>query len=154
MDGVEFNGGSNITFNDVHVTCLNDNRFELYGGYCNAKLEGNPTGLSMRGGEVGPSVDNDAGCVSWLSSGLWGNSLSLDSVTFHDNVNLPGGHSECLMIRGGDGIAIRNSEFLRCNVFSIFFTCWPGNGDCSSAPAPKNVLIENNYFGPALSTTA
>ena len=40
VSGLELQGGSNITLKDVHITCQNDGaHFELWGGYCNAKIE-------------------------------------------------------------------------------------------------------------------
>jgi hypothetical protein len=148
ISGVEWQGGSNITMKDVHVTCQNDaSHFQLWGGYCNAKIEGNAANLTMTGGEVGPTIDNDVGSYPG-SSRVWGDNMVFDGVTFHNNERLPGGHSECLMIRGGDPVTVKNSKFLNCNIFNIFVTCFECVSNPSSPAAPDNILIENNYFGP------
>jgi hypothetical protein len=143
ISGVEFNGGSQITFRNVHVTCRDTEPFQLWDGHCSAKLEGGPSGFAMIGGEVGPTWDNETGGAPGASR-LFGDKLLLDGVTFNENKRGPGAHSECLMIRGGNGVTIRNSRFPLCNIFSIYFTYW----DWTGTPAPRNVLLENNYFGP------
>ena len=149
MAGVEWDGPSptrDIVFHNVHVTCRDGPPFVLYNGRCSASLGLGPaTGFTMIGGEIGPTYTcPDSGRPQ---TAIYGDDITFDRVTFNLNRRCENAHTECLMIRGGNRITIKNSRFPRCNVFSIFFTCWPGNGDCSSAPAPKNVLLENNYFG-------
>jgi hypothetical protein len=143
ISGVEFDGGSQITFRNVHVTCRDTEPFQLWDGHCTAKLEGGPSGFRMIGGEIGPTWDNDTGS-SPGGSRLFGDNLLLDGVTFNENKRGPGAHTECLMIRGGNGVTIRNTRFPLCNIFSIYFTYW----DWTGTPPPRNVLLENDYFGP------
>lgn len=150
--GVEWKEGTgvrDITFNNVHVTCLSNDsaHFELWGGLCNAKIEGAATNLTMNGGEVGPTIDNEAGSYPGSSRIMGGSNIVLNGVTFHHNEREPGGHSECLMIEGGNPVKVVNSRFLSCNTYNIFITCFPcASGSYGSQP--DNVLIENNYFGP------
>jgi hypothetical protein len=141
VSGVEFKGGSQITFRNVHVTCLDTAPFQLWQGQCNAKLEGDPADFSMIGGEVGPTWDTE-GSGAPGNSRLFGDRLLLDGVTFNENERLGSSHTECLMIRGGNGVTIRNSRFPKCNVFSIFFTYW----DFTPTPPVRNVRVENNVF--------
>jgi hypothetical protein len=148
VSGVEFNGGSRITFRNVHVTCQDSAPFQLWQGQCNAKLEGNASDFSMIGGEVGPTWDDEAASAPG-NSRLFGDRLLLNGVTFNENERAEGSHTECLMIRGGNGVTIRNSRFPRCNVFSIFFTYW----DFTPTPPPSNVTLENNVFLSSASGT-
>jgi len=150
--GVEWKEGTgvhDITFNDVHVTCLSNDtaHFQLWGGLCNAKIEGAAVNLTMNGGEVGPTIDNELGSYPGSSRIMGGSNIVLNGVTFHHNEREPGGHSECLMIEGGNPVKVINSRFLSCNTYNIFITCFPcANGSYGSQP--DNILIENNYFGP------
>src|SRR5262249_46573607 len=51
-------------------------------------------------------------------------------------------HTECLQIGAGDGITIRNSFFgPTCDVFALEIT------EFGVAGPPKNLTIENNFFG-------
>jgi hypothetical protein len=75
--------------------------------------------------------------------------ILFDGVDFHDWHSQAGEHVECLQILGGDGITIRNSVFRSCG------TANGGQGATADlhlqaygTPAPKNILLENNFFYP------
>jgi len=144
--GLETSDSPNITLRNVHITCVDDpTHFALWGGHCSAALESTSPHFAMIGGEVGPTWEGDG---SHGASRLYGDDSLIDGVLFHENKRGGGEHTECLMVRGGDGVTIRNSRFPKCNVFSLFFTCWVCAGIGDGPPAPKNVVVENNYFGP------
>jgi hypothetical protein len=101
------------------------------------------------GGDFGPSYQpGGTSTVSYISYGdkadgshVAARNVLIDGAYFHDFRR--GGdadHMECLHVAGGDGITIQNSKFVRCDVFSIFFTEWAG------PEPPKNVLVQNNFF--------
>jgi hypothetical protein len=76
--------------------------------------------------------------------------ILFDGVYFHDWQSQGGEHVECLQILGGDGITIRNSVFKDCG------TANGGLGATAdlhlqaySDPAPKNILLENDFFYPS-----
>jgi hypothetical protein len=104
---------------------------------------------SFIGGDAGPSYSPGQDLEKvWISFGGVGltkepTNVRIDGVTFHDfRRGYDGDHPECIFIVGGNGIAIRNSKFVRCDVFSIFAGApWFGE-----RPPIRNVTIENNVF--------
>ena len=134
----------NVTLHNVHITCLdNDPRFALYGGFCNAALESASPNFTMIGGEIGPTIDGEVSPLSRGSSKTYGDNAVFDGITFNENHAVgSGAHTECLMVRGGNGVTIRDSRFPRCNVLALYFTEYGG------VPGARDVLLENNYFGP------
>lgn len=163
LDGVYIAGlntystDSNLTFDDVHVTCTDaDAHFRQFTGVsysnvCEARVFLMGTGITWTGGEIGPTLDCDNSCGAYGNSKFRADNLTVSQLTFNENRKDPSAHSECVMVQGGNNLSISRSSFPTCNVFSIFFTCVPGNGDCSQSPGglpPRNVTLENNYFGP------
>jgi hypothetical protein len=110
--------------------------FQIYGS----------ANITVAGGDVGPSyTPGGNSTVNYITYGANGTvaptNVVVDGVYFHDfrrGSSLD--HMECLMVVGGNGIAVRNSRFVRCDIFNIFFTQWAG-----PAP-PKNVVLEDNFF--------
>jgi hypothetical protein len=105
--------------------------------------------VSILGGDIGPSYRNgpngQSTYVSYITYGANGTvkprNILIDGAYVHDYRRAHGDeHIECIHVVGGDGITIRNSRFVRCDVFNIFFTKWAG------PEPPKNVLLENNFF--------
>lgn len=102
---------------------------------------------SVIGGDVGPSLVGGEFHTVWITFGDHDGeprNLLLDHVYFHDfSKAKEGDHTQCIFITGGDGVTIRNSRFVRCDVFSIFAgTPWWKQG----LPPLRNVTIENNFF--------
>ena len=98
------------------------------------------------GGDVGPSYNPGGSSIPvYITYGNDGTvaptNLLIDGVLFHDfKRGTPDDHMECMMVIGGSGITIRNSRFLRCDIFDIYFTQWAG------PDPPRNILLENNWF--------
>ena len=105
-------------------------------------------GTSVLGGDIGPSLDGGEFHPIWISFGEHDDSeprnLLIDGARIHDfSKAKEGDHTECIFITGGNGVTIRNSRFVRCDVFSIFAgTPWWKTG----LPPLRNVTIENNFF--------
>ncbi len=102
---------------------------------------------SVIGGDVGPSLVGGEFHTVWITFGDHDGeprNLLIDHVYFHDfSKAKEGEHTECIFITGGNGVTIRNSRFVRCDVFSIFAgTPWWKQG----LPPLRNVTIENNSF--------
>jgi hypothetical protein len=105
--------------------------------------------VSFIGGDAGPSYTpgQDLNKI-WISFGdhltKEPTNVLIDHVYIHDfRRGYDGDHPECIFIVGGNGITIRNSRFVRCDVFSIFAGApWFGDG----LPPIRNVLIENNFI--------
>src|SRR4249920_3201370 len=102
--------------------------------------------ISIIGGEIScPTCDAHSHMQN--SGSTPPHNILFDGVYFHDWQSQAGEHVECLQILGGDGITIRNS---------VFKNCGTGNGGLGAtadlhlqtygSPAPKNILIENNFF--------
>jgi hypothetical protein len=103
---------------------------------------------SVLGGDVGPSyrpgAPFDTVWVTFDRNFAAPRSVLIDGVYFHDfrrgNV---ADHTQCIFIVGGDGVTIRNSRFVRCDVFSIYVgTPWFGE----NLPPIRNLRLENNLF--------
>jgi hypothetical protein len=103
---------------------------------------------SIIGGDVGPSLVGGEFHTAWITFGAKTDdeprNLLIDGVRFHDFTRAKeGDHTQCIFMTGGNGITIRNSRFVRCDVFSIFAgTPWWKEG----LPPLRNVTIENNVF--------
>jgi hypothetical protein len=102
---------------------------------------------SVIGGDIGPSLVGGEFHTVWITFGDHDGeprNLLLDGVYFHDfSKAKEGDHTQCIFITGGNGVTIRNSRFVRCDVFSIFAgTPWWKQG----LPPLRNVTIENNFF--------
>jgi hypothetical protein len=99
---------------------------------------------SVIGGDVGPSYA-PGGVTSpvFISVGEEGDpeNIVIDGVLFHDfRAGQPFQHLECMQIVAVNKLTIRNSRFLRCDIYSLFFTQWAGPNP------PHDVLLENNWF--------
>jgi hypothetical protein len=99
--------------------------------------------ISVIGGSVGGIQDYKPQFGAW-PWGTHSRNILVDGVTFHDVTRSnDGGHVECLLVGGGDGITIRNSRFRNCDVFDLSL------GEMNGSGPPTNVTIENNFFGTA-----
>jgi hypothetical protein len=107
------------------------------------------TNLKVLGGDFGPSyTPGQHSPPSYINIGrrdgvddVPPQNILIDGVLFHDfRRGTPEDHMECLHVPAGDGITIRNSSFVRCDIFDVFFTQW------ANPSPPKNVLLENNFF--------
>jgi chitodextrinase len=100
--------------------------------------------------------------LNFKTEGVYGSAPSntvLDNVLFHDanSRDIDGGanstfttglHTECVFFAGGDTVTVRNSEFVRCGAFGIFFQA-QNLETGGEAFTTENVIIENNFFsGP------
>jgi chitodextrinase len=135
---VHLNGGLTVGGNSDFATLRNiDMNGQLY-------ITG-PRDLSIIGGDVGPFIDNP----SWLThdNGSAPQRVLIQGVWFHDfTVSDASVHTECILVIAGNGITFRGNKFTNCSIFDISL------GWCCSSPgSPTNVLIENNFFGPAMS---
>jgi hypothetical protein len=99
------------------------------------------------GGNWGPcSTPADGSCnskIDMLSPGDPGvptSNIVIDGITIHDIISTNHGlyHTECLFLRAGTNVTIRNSKFYNCDIYDIFVQ--------TGGPAITNVTIENNYF--------
>ena len=108
-----------------------------------------PSNISIIGGEI--SCGGSCNFHSHIENGGADShpptNILFDHVYFHDWQSVAGEHTECLQILGGDTVSIRNSTFKNCG------TANGGLGSTADlhlqsygSPAPKNILIENNFF--------
>jgi hypothetical protein len=107
-----------------------------------------PINISIIGGEISCPTCNFHSHLQ-NGGGRAPTNILFDGVDFHDWHSQAGEHVECLQVLGGDGITIRNS---------VFRNCGTGNGgqgatadlhlQALGTPAPKNILLENNFFYP------
>jgi hypothetical protein len=129
------------------------NAYEESTGFTARNLDVNWFGIwgshstSVIGGDVGPSLVGGEFHTVWITFGDHDGeprNLLIDHVYFHDfSKAKEGDHTQCIFITGGDRVAIRNSRFVRCDVFSIFAgTPWWKQG----LPPLRNMTIENNFF--------
>ena len=73
--------------------------------------------------------------------------ILIDGVTFHDwRVAVPGQHTECLQIGGGDRVTVRNSRFINCEATGNLHITHYGD----PSPRTRNVTIENNFFSTTI----
>lgn len=103
------------------------------------------TNTSVVGGDVGPSfVPGGVTTPVFVTIGAHGSdprNIVFDGIRFHDfRAGKPDDHIECVHVVAADGLTIRGSRFLRCDIFSIFFTQWAGPNP------PHDILLENNWF--------
>jgi hypothetical protein len=97
--------------------------------------------IRVIGGSVGGIQDYKPQIGAWPPSSRATNIL-IDGVTFHDMTRSGSGvHTECLLVAGIDGLIVRNSRFRNCAVFDLSI------GEMNDSGPPKNILIENNFFG-------
>jgi hypothetical protein len=96
------------------------------------------------GGDYGPTVDE----VSKVSGSgalpeLPPRDVVIDGAAFHDYLR-EHEHMECLVLAGGDRVAVRRSSFDDCAIFAIFLKA-------SGSQVMRDVTIENNVFANSLS---
>jgi hypothetical protein len=110
---------------------------------------------SFIGGDVGPEDEPNGDTPHpWISFGEGKENkepthVLIDGVYFHDiRAGKAGDHNECIFVVGGNGLTIRNSRFVRCDIFAIYGgTPWFGE----NLPPVRNVTIENNVFDASTS---
>jgi hypothetical protein len=97
--------------------------------------------ISVIGGLVGGIQDYKPQFGAW-PPGTHSTNILVDGVTFHDVTRTDEAiHVECLLIGGIDGLVVRNSRFRNCGVFDLSI------GEMNGSGPPRNILIENNFFG-------
>jgi hypothetical protein len=119
--------------------------FEVHGA-SNVRVLGGDVGPSYRPGDASPNVRISYGQDAQGNLNVLPRNLLIDGVSFHDfRRGTPDDHMECMFVIGADGLTIRNSRFLRCDIYSIFFTqaFWDAPGLVKTT---TNVLLENNFF--------
>jgi chitodextrinase len=106
--------------------------------------------ISVIGGDVGPSLSNNANgqqqpCVAKFpgQTAPAPANVVIEGVRFHDHNAADTAHAECLQVGGSLGLTIRRNTFQRCgSTASIHVGRYDGN-----VPS-KDVVIENNFFLP------
>ncbi len=99
--------------------------------------------VSVIGGRVGPTGPVNYHPQIDASTATPPRDILIDGVTFHDwRVAVPGQHTECLQIGGGDRITVRNSRFINCEATGNLHITHYGD----PSPRTRNVTIENNFF--------
>jgi hypothetical protein len=127
-------GGSWQVFQNDDTTFKNVNAPALYSQ--------SASNVSVIGGTYGPQTNSPSQVGVW-PVGTQNTNWLFDGVTFHDyhSTDLSQYHIECLLVAGFDGLVIRNSRFYNCDVFDVSL------GTFNGGPSPRNIVIENNYFG-------
>jgi hypothetical protein len=109
--------------------------------------------VTVVGGDIGPSY-NPGGSSANIRIGYGANNsgvdqptrnLVIDGVYIHDfRRGTDADHMECLFVIGVDGMVLRNSTLVRCDIYAIFFTraWWSNAGIIDNT----NILLENNVF--------
>lgn len=104
------------------------------------------TDISVIGGSYGPIANDDDGDITpACPSCPPPQRILIDGVTFHDAVLTPGSdaHVECLQVAEIDGLTIRNSRFVNCQVHNVFISPYWGGPE-------RNILLLNNFGGTVL----
>src|SRR5256885_13929420 len=97
--------------------------------------------IRVIGGSVGGTRDTKPQIGAW-PPGTRARNILIDGVTFHDVTRSGAGvHVECLLVAGIDGLVVRNSRFRNCGAFDLSI------GEMNDSGPPRNILIENNFFG-------
>ena len=101
--------------------------------------------ISIVGGKVGGQLLSPNSPTIGAADAEPSKNTVIDHVLFHDiRIDpsvVPAQHGECLFVQEADGLTIRNSTFRDCSDFDIYFHQISGGGN------PRNVLLENNFFG-------
>jgi hypothetical protein len=143
-DNVEFRNGkidvwqlANPSNSATNVTMRNIDgaRFFICGG----------SNIKVIGGDYGPNytpgVTTIPNYITNCDSGQLPSNILVDGARIHDfRVGNRCDHLECMWIGGGTGITIRNTTFVRCDIFDVFFTQY------TSPTPPSGILLENNWF--------
>jgi Recombinase len=148
-------GASHITIQNMAVNLLSAYRasditwqnIDARSFYMNAVRD-----VRVKGGDYGPctsTVDNPfTTCqnskIDLAPTGRENRNITIDDVVFHDyRKGAAGDHWECLIIFSGTGITLRNSRFVNCEYFDVFFEDWRSNP--TDRPL-SDIVIENNWF--------
>lgn len=101
--------------------------------------------VSIIGGKVGGQLLSPNSPTIGAADTAPSRNTVIDHVLFHDiRIDpsvVPAQHGECLFVQEADGLIIRNSTFRDCSDFDIYFHQISGGGN------PRNVVLENNFFG-------
>jgi hypothetical protein len=104
-----------------------------------------PSGISIVGGSVGPSVDdNNIIGSNGTSTTNSPRNIRIEGVDFHDFTLSAGSsaHVECLQVWAAQRLYIRGNKFRNCEVFDIFLQKLPDG----QAATPHDITIENNFM--------
>jgi hypothetical protein len=124
---------------------VDSNWFEVHGAR-NVRVLGGDVGPSYRPGDSSPNVLITYGDDAQGESNVMPQNVVIDGATFHDfRRGTDADHMECMFVVGVDGLTVRNSRFIRCDIYSIFFTqaWWDAPGLVKPS---RNILLENNVF--------
>jgi hypothetical protein len=100
--------------------------------------------ISILGGSIGDQATSIPATIgSTYDSKAPSREITIDGVTFHDMTRAadPSGHPECLFVQSVDGFVLRNSRFVRCDVFDLYAN------NIGVGPQLRDMQIENNFFG-------
>jgi hypothetical protein len=100
--------------------------------------------ISILGGSIGDQTTAIPATIgSTYRSTAPSREITIDGVTFHDMTRAadPSGHPECLFVQSVDGFILRNSRFLRCDVFDLYAN------NIGDGPQLRDMQIEDNFFG-------
>lgn len=104
--------------------------------------------VSFIGGQVGGELLSPNSPTIGAADTAPSTNTLIDGVAFHDiRIDpsvVPAQHGECLFVQEADGLTIRNSTFRNCSDFDIYFHQISGGGN------PKNILLQNNFFGATM----
>lgn len=129
---INFSSG-NFTFDGINID--NSGGAKLTG----AGLENGGAPMTFKNGSIGNIVDEKGALVTE-------GGIVFDNVLFHDvNIATPGVHLECIFAAVPEGMIIRDSEFVNCDVMDVFFV-WP-DWWSPQPPSYGNVVLERNSFG-------
>jgi hypothetical protein len=102
-------------------------------------------GLTIKGGDWGPCGSRDPSCggnnkIDDPVGEQPNDRITIDGAKFHDfRIQNPEDHFECLFLRGGTNIAVRNSTFTHCDFYDIFL-------QHTEANTFDGLRIERNWF--------
>jgi hypothetical protein len=100
--------------------------------------------ISILGGSIGDQATAIPATIgSTYHSTVPSREIIIDGVTFHDMTRAadPSGHPQCLFVQSVAGFILRNSRFVRCDVFDVYAN------NIGDGPQLRDMQLENNFFG-------
>jgi hypothetical protein len=92
--------------------------------------------IAILGSTIGPGNPNEYSIIGAQRE----LNLSGNRFTTYANTEERGCCGTCLLVTGGDGVAVRANRFEKCGDVGLALTQWGEN------EAPTNVLVENNFI--------
>jgi len=129
--------GWNLVKGARHIVLRNVQALDGTGGYFSGTDD-----IQVLGGEIG-RIDPDDG-IHMNNGGGTNSNIVIDGLFMHDLTrnNDSSAHDDCLQAGDARNLTIRNSRFVNCGTQGVFLN--PYNGGQTT-----NVVVENNWFGPA-----